>query len=146
MAYDKAKWHSEGEFPKDAPAENGGTHIGIFLAWAILHDMLSDELRADAGDDVTAVRERRMTGRTFLFRHLDGVLSADDLNADGNAFAKHYYRKYMVDFARFVQRQFPTAYHIDDRWKNYDVIAKILDRRYAEWRTAAGEEKPTHSK
>ena len=137
MAYDKAKWHSEGDFPKDAPAENGGTHIGIFLAWAILHDLVSDELRADAAEDLTAVRERQMTGRTFLFKHLDGVLSEDDLNEQGNAFARHYYNKYMGEFDRIVRKQFPTAYHIGDLWKNYDAIAKIIDKRYAEWRTAA---------
>jgi len=137
MAYDKAKWHSEGDFPKDAPAENGGTHIGIFLAWAILHDLVSDELRADAAEDLTAVRERQMTGRTFLFKHLDGVLTEDDFNEQGNAFARHYYNKYMGEFDRIVRKQFPTAYHIGDLWKNYDAIAKIIDKRYAEWRTAA---------
>src|ERR1700722_19318519 len=100
MVYDKAKRHSDGDFPKDAPPENGGTHIGIFLAWAILHEMVSDELRAVAGDDLIAVFERRMTGRTLLFQHLDGVLSEDDLNEQGNAFARHYYKKYMTEFDR----------------------------------------------
>jgi hypothetical protein len=137
MAYDKAKWHCDGDFPKDAPPENGGTHIGMFLAWTILHDMLSNELISDASADVTAVRERQMTGRTFLFRHLDGVLSEEDLNDHGNAFAKHYYKKYMAEFDRIVRRQFPTAYHIGDLWKNYDAISKVIDRRYAEWRSAA---------
>jgi hypothetical protein len=135
MAYDKAKWHSEGNFPKGAPPENGGTHIGIFLAWAILRDMVSDELLADAAEDVAAVRERRLTGRTLLFRHLDGVLSEDDLNERGNAFAKHYYKKYMAEFDRIVRKRFPTAYHIGDSWKNYDAIAKIIDKRYAEWQS-----------
>jgi hypothetical protein len=138
MAYDKAKWHSEGNFPKDAPAENGGTHIGIFLAWAILHDLVSDELQADAAEDLTAVRERRMTGRTFLFKHLDGVLTEDEFNEQGNAFARHYYNKYMGEFDRIVRKHFPTAYHIGDVWKNYDAIAKTIDKRYAEWRTNAG--------
>ena len=138
MAYDKAKWHSEGDFPKDAPRENGGTHIGIFLAWVILHDMISDELLAEAAGDLAAVRERRMTGRAFLFRHLDGVLSEEDLNEQGNSFAKHYYKKYMGDFDRAVRKQFPTAYHIGDLWKNYEAIWKIIDKRYSEWKSAAG--------
>jgi hypothetical protein len=136
--YDKAKWHSEGNFPKDAPAENGGTHIGIFLAWAICHDLVSDDLRSDAAAGLAAVRDRRITGRTFLFRHLDGVLSEGDLNEEGNAFAQHYYKKYMGEFDRIVRKQFPTAYHIGDLWKNYDAIAKIIDKRYAEWRAVAG--------
>ncbi len=138
MADDKAKWHSDGDFPKDAPLENGGTHIGIFLAWAILHDMVSEELQAKAREDLAAVRQRHMTGRTFLFRHLDGTLSEDDLNEQGNAFAKHYYKKYMGEFDRIVRKQFPTAYHIGDLWKNYDAIMKIIDKRYAAWQATAG--------
>jgi len=134
MVYDKAKWHSDGDFPKNAPPENGGTHIGIFLAWAINHDMASDELIADAGDSIPAVKERRMTGRTFLFRYLDGVLGEGDLNERGNAFARHYYKKYMGEYDRLARRKLPTAYHVGDTWTNYDAVAKMIDKRYVEWR------------
>ena len=134
MAYDKAKWHSDGNFPEDLPQENGGTHIGMFLAWAILHGMASDELRADAASDLNAVRKRRMTGRTFLFRHLDGVLSEDDLNGHGNAFARHYYTKYLRDLSRLAEKGLPTLYHLPNNWANYDTIAKVIDQRYAQWR------------
>jgi hypothetical protein len=138
MAYDKAAWHCRGDFPQDVPRENGATHIGMFLAWAILHDMVSDELRADAAEDVAAVRERRMTGRVFLFRHLDGVLGEGDLNDAGKAFAGHYYKKYMGEFDRFVRKEFPTAYHIGDTWENYDAVANVIDKRYSEWLSAMG--------
>lgn len=30
--YDRADWHSGGDFPKDLTDEAGGTHIGMFLA------------------------------------------------------------------------------------------------------------------
>lgn len=137
MAYDKAKWHSEGDFPKGAPPENGGTHIGMFLGWAIHHGMASEELIADAGDAVLAVKERRMTGRAFLFRHLDGVLGEEDLNEQGNSFASHYYKKYMGDYDRLVRRKLPTAYHVGDTWANYDAVAKMIDKRYGEWTSTA---------
>lgn len=33
---DKADWHNgSGEYPKDLPDENGGTHIGMYFAWII---------------------------------------------------------------------------------------------------------------
>ena len=37
MAYDRADWHYGGDFPEGLPDENGGTHIGMFLAWVILN-------------------------------------------------------------------------------------------------------------
>ena len=35
MAIDNAAWHYGGNFPEELPKENGGTHIGFFLAWII---------------------------------------------------------------------------------------------------------------
>lgn len=34
MAYDRIDWHSGGDYPAGLPEENGGIHIGMFLAWA----------------------------------------------------------------------------------------------------------------
>ena len=36
MAHDRIDWHSgAANFPSDLPDEAGGTHIGMYLAWAI---------------------------------------------------------------------------------------------------------------
>jgi hypothetical protein len=64
--------------------------------------MVSEELIGDSGDSVLAVKEKRMTGRAFLFQQLDGALTDEDLNKRGNAFACHYYKKYMGDYDRFA--------------------------------------------
>ena len=47
MKYDDASWHSEGDFPDDLPEEAGGTHIGMFFAWALLSGMGGDEDKDD---------------------------------------------------------------------------------------------------
>jgi hypothetical protein len=133
MVYDKAKWHSDGNFPKGLPYENGGTHIGMFLAWAITNDMASDDLVGEAGSDLDAVRLRQTTGREILFRHLDGVFSDEDLNAPGNRFAAHYYKQYMGEYDALVRKRLSTAYHAADDWKTYDQVAAMIDKRYAEF-------------
>jgi hypothetical protein len=140
MAYDKAEWHSGGEYPEDLPPENGGTHMGMFLAWAI-HRGLEGELhREDAPDAIEAVRQRRMTGREFLFQQCDGRLTDDDFSDDGNAFARAYYDSedeewgYMPDYATLFDGQGATLYHVADSWENFDRLAPIIDRRLAEYR------------
>jgi hypothetical protein len=138
MAYDKAKWHSGGDFPEGLSPENGGTHIGMFLAWAVIHGMAGEELIEDAGAQLDAVRGRRMTGRELLFTQLDGVLSEDDLNEEGNAFAAHYYRSYMGDYDRLMRTRYATAYHADDDWSNYDQVAGMIEKRYHEWKAKRG--------
>ena len=84
MAYDKAEWHSGGEYPADLPPENGGTHIGMFLAWAIHRGLEGEVLREDFAEELAAVRARGMTGREFLFTCCDGKLTRDDFSDDGN--------------------------------------------------------------
>ena len=49
--YDLTDWHYGGDYPPDLPPENGGTHIGFFLAWAIhrgLQGEIHDEESAPA--------------------------------------------------------------------------------------------------
>ena len=35
---DRADWHYGGDYPKELPIENGGTHIGMFINWIIDND------------------------------------------------------------------------------------------------------------
>ena len=45
MAYDKTDWHYGGDYPENLPSKNGGTHIGMFLAWAINNNLEGEILR-----------------------------------------------------------------------------------------------------
>ena len=49
IEYDRWKWHTEGEFPKDRMPEQGYVHIGIYLAWLIRQDMLDPGWVARSG-------------------------------------------------------------------------------------------------
>jgi hypothetical protein len=137
MTYDRADWHSEGDFPDDVPEENGGTHIGIFLAWAILRGLEGDFHREQSAGDLAAVRARTMTGREFLFQDCDGKLTEEDLSAEGNAFAAAYYEPdtYLHDYDEILGADLPTMYHVEDSWAAFDKLAPRLDHRHAEWKT-----------
>src|SRR5688572_20288592 len=91
VAYDRADWHYDGDYPEDLPPENGGTHIGMFLAWAILNDLHGELHREESADAVAALKRREITGRAFLFSQCDEKFTDEDLNATGNAFAEAYY-------------------------------------------------------
>ena len=138
MAYDSAKWHPEGKYPKDFPLENSGTHIGMFLAWVIMNGFEGVELKEDNPDAIPAVRARKMTGREFLFRNCDSKLSDVDLNEEANAFAKYYYSspefRYLDDYHQTLAENLPSNYHVDDSWENFDRVAKVITQRFNEWR------------
>ena len=126
MAYDRIDWHSGGDFPADLPPESGGTHIGMFLAWAI-NNRLEGQLHRE-----------EITGREFLSNQCDEKLWEDDLSEEGNAFAKAYYEtnRYYSDYEAALGTGLPSLYHIEDSWQNYERIAEVLDRRFHEWQKA----------
>ena len=141
MAIDRADYHFCGEFPADLPPENGGTHIGMFLAWAILHNLQGEFHDAESPAGLAAVRQRAMTGREFLFQSCDGKLWEEDLNSEGNTFAASYYSgpggegygAYIGDYEKALAEDLDSTYEVADTWDNYDVIAVVIDTRYAEW-------------
>jgi hypothetical protein len=141
---DKAEWHYLGNYPKELPPENGGTHIGVYLAWLINRDLGSARLRQLCGDKIDAVRRREMTGRALLFSELDEQLFDALLTKESRAFTESYYatNQYVNDYAALLEYQLgetESLYHLEDNWENYDRVAPQLDLRFAEWR--AGQKK-----
>ena len=141
MAYDRADWHYGGDFPKDLPPEAGGTHIGIFLAWAILRGLEGEVHRDDSAESLQAVRDRRLTGRDFLMKECDEKFVDEDLSEEGNAFTEAYFQKegpggYLADYEDVLGGHLPSLYHVEDTWANFDRLAPVLDKRFAEWKGA----------
>jgi len=146
--YDRADWHSGAEnYPKGLPPETAGTHIGLFLAWAILRDRIGAIHRATAADALVAVRQRRRTGRDFLFEHGGGRFGPEDLSDEGNAFARVYWQDgagginregYLADYERTLGGGLPDLYRVADTWENFDLLARVLDRRFEEWQRRRG--------
>ncbi len=133
MKYDDAAWHSDGNFPEGVPAENSATHVGMFLGWAVLRDLVGDTHRTneESAFDLERIRNRHFRPRDYVLNWCDGKLTEDDLNEEGNAFASAYYQEsYLADWAEL----FPDNYRVDDSWQNFDRVIAILDWRYDAWR------------
>ena len=139
MAYDKLDWHSGGDFPAGLPEEAGATHIGMFLGWAILRGLEGELHRDESVESLRSVRERRMTGREFFLKECDAKFWEDDLSDTGNEFAQAYYAaegepSYLDDYVTVLAEGLPSEYHVEDSWGNFDKIATLLDKRFAEWK------------
>ena len=140
--YDKAKWHLDGDFPDDVPADNAFVYGGLFLAWAIERDLVSKAFREDNTDDIAAVRARQKTGPR-LYRELDGALDAEMLSREGNAFAKAYFDDaYIDDFIDELTSDLPSVYHVADTWESFEAMCGVLDRRFAAWRRRVKKRAP----
>lgn len=87
---------------------------------------------------IASFKAREMTGARVYEYACDGVLLDDMLNAEGNAFAHHYFDlesgEYIYDYEELLARGLPSTYHVEDTWDNYEVIARRISDRYAEWK------------
>jgi hypothetical protein len=135
VKYDDASWHSEGKFPEGLPPEAAATHTGLFVAWALLHGLGSDERLDDSPDDVAALRARTTTPGALFLASFDGKLLSGDLNPTGNAFTAAYFDfdtgSYLADYEEALCGDLPSLYHVEDSWRSYDTLAPILDKRFA---------------
>jgi|JI10StandDraft_1071094.scaffolds.fasta_scaffold49939_5 hypothetical protein len=138
MAIDNAEWHYSGDFPKNLPDENGGTHIGIYLTWILMNRLEGSEILEDNKKACEKVRARKMTGRDFLFEYLDGKLSEYDLNPEARAFTLKYYdpndSEYCDDYLKALKISMKQFYEVKDTWSNYDKVAKLMDKSFAMWK------------
>jgi hypothetical protein len=132
---DQAEWHYGGDFPGDLPPENGGTHIGMYLAWIIHRDLGSAVLRKYTRDSLPLLRERKITGRKLLFTELDERFLGSLLTKVGKDFTRDYYETncYIDDYEAALGGGLPTLYHVEDSWDNYDKLAPIIDQRFSRW-------------
>lgn len=149
LKYDDATWHSGGDFPEDLPDEAGGTHIAMFVAWALLSDLGGTLHTDDFAEDLAALKARQMTPGEYFFASCDGKFTDEDLNRRGNAFASFYFddndRGYLADYDDTLGGDVPTLYHVADSWDTFDRIRSVLDERYAAWRKRSGRKKDDES-
>ena len=142
IVYDKAKWHSDGDYPADLPQRNAFNHTGFFLGWLIDNDLLDAEITDEFPDAIEAFRRRDTTGPA-LYRSFDGALDEYMLNDEGNAFAQCYFDfdtgQYLNDYDEILSSGLPTMYHVDDTWENYDKLKQRIDQRFNEWRAQRGQ-------
>ncbi len=138
MKYDDATWHSDGNFPKDLPAAAGGTHTGMFLAWALLSGLGGEIHVTDSPDEVAKLRSRSITPGAFFLSACDGKFTDEDLNQEGHAFTTAYFDfkkgNYLKDYDAALAGRLKSLYHVKDTWENFDLLKPRIDQRFAEWK------------
>lgn len=140
MSYDRANFDYSTE-ADPLPKGHAGTHIGMFLAWAVLNGLESDHHRAHSAGLLARLRRREITGRQFFEAACQERFAEKDLNDEGNQFVQHYYvdeagrrGEYFADYKKVLTARLPSFWHVADNWENYEKIAAVINRRYAEWK------------
>ena len=150
MAYDRADWHYGGDYPDGLPPENGATHIGMYLGWAIKRGLAGEFHIENSHNALDAVRSGRLSGRDFLLEQCDEKFWEEDLNDEGNRFKAAYYdAHYFDDYMECLDSDdAKSVYHYNNSPENQALVEALLDRRFAAWKQEqrAGTASPRPSK
>jgi hypothetical protein len=137
IIYDKAKYHIEGDFPDGLNKSQAHVPTGFFVAWLAMKPLVSEEILFDFKNEVDSLKTKTVSPSS-LYRAVGGVLSEDMLTAEGNAFTQQYFDfdhgQYLDDYDELLSEHLPSFFHVADTWKNYDVLAKRIDERFAVWK------------
>jgi hypothetical protein len=135
--YDKAKYHDETVEEYGLSDKHAENHTIFFLRWLIENGLMSAEFM----DGSAAILENFQLSKASIhevYRYWDRCLMENMLSEEGNAFAKSYFDfqrgRYMDDYARTLQGDLPSTYHINYSEKNYQLMKEIIDRRYKAWK------------
>lgn len=142
MKYDDSEYYFL-NFETDLDNEAANTHIGMYLAWALLSGLgPSGDAGREWESDIAQLRARQTTGGQLLSDRCDGKLTSAEFNDEGNAFTAGYYeQQFHHDYARVFGSQIPSTGHdaddicsVPDTWANFSLLQPVLDRRLATWR------------
>lgn len=134
--FDDVGWHDGPAAAAGQPREHAFTHIGIFLAWLIRHDL--HDSRRFPRDHVRAVKAGSMTG-SDLADDIDWKLISDEMTAEGAAFTAARYDRYMTEYNELLGDD--ADYRVPETEALYARVAPVIDGLYAEW-VAAGRPAP----
>jgi hypothetical protein len=145
--YDKAKYHTDGKFPKGLSPRQAYVHTGFFLGWLADKHLLSQETEEDFAADLHTYRDREISGPD-LYARMGGGLDSGMLNEEGNAFAAAYFDfetgLFLQDYENLLVRKLPTFYHVADTPANYKKLATRIDQRYLEWKDGTLKRAPSN--
>lgn len=133
---DDARVHFRiGGFTMFMPLEQAYLHIGIFLGWVIERKLYS-EFFEEEGETAIFRFKNKAISCIILGELWDGVVSYDQLNEEGAAFAKYYYAsgKYIEDYKTTLAEGLISMYYVEDSMENYNTMKKVINKRFSAWK------------
>jgi hypothetical protein len=126
--FDDVDYHQGAAEAAGQPIERAFTHMGLFLAWMIRHDL--HDPRMFPRDHVEAIKQRSWTG-SDIADDVDGKLVSDLFTAEGAEFAAARYGDYLEAYGSAFADL--ADYGVADGPASSAAIEPILDELYRAW-------------
>lgn len=138
MIYDRVDRHTgSGFFPEGVPHENAAIPGGLYLAWAVDNELMSDQFLDTSGEELAELGAGKVSGPE-LYRRWGGELNDELFNETGRSFAAWILSfppvKFWDDFEQTLAADLPSIYHVPDTRLSLERLRERLDARFQEWR------------
>lgn len=164
LLMDNGKWHLECLREKGLPVQElaAFNHMAIYLRWCIEYHMMRGEFLHMASAWVKGILTdpEHTDLRVFIRDELEGVLTGDIFNEQGEAFAEYYYSDRSAPYFPSDIDDYAFGYFGEERYyaeefkdeaylfipfdeKYYQEMAKVIKKRWDGWRPAPRDQEPT---
>jgi hypothetical protein len=129
MKYDNASWHNGDAFPSTSPERFGGTHIALMLRWCFQKGWAGEPHNENSKRDLERLLRGELSGTEYLFTWCDGKFTERNLNAEGNAFMRYYYKSgtYLQDYE---ERFGDKLYVAGEDQHDFAEFSEMVEARY----------------
>lgn len=144
--YDNVKFHTDENYPEGLLPDHAATHMGMYWAWAASQGLVNPiwQTAIETKDDFSAMLAGKISGATFILRHMDGALTRDDFNALGQRFTSFYYDdeedgygKFMEDYVTTMNTPaLPSFYHVQDNVENRAKLEAVFQSEFEKWKNS----------
>jgi hypothetical protein len=135
--FDKAKYHDNSVAELGLSDSQSFVHTGLFLAWLVNNELMSDFFVTETGKEVENLKVRR-SSPIEIYEEWDGVLIGEMLTRAGFNFALDYFDfergTYLKDYERVFKVTSKRVYEVKGTWDNYDKLKPTIDAAYEKWR------------
>jgi hypothetical protein len=136
FVFDKAKYHFETISEAELEEEQAYIHTGLYFAWIIKNDLYSEYFMEESREEIELTKNEKMLP-SELYMNWDGVLIGELLNKVGYNFTNDYFDfengKYVNDYELTLATNDPDIFRVQNSWKNYHRLAKVIDERFVKW-------------
>ena len=107
-------------------------HLSTFVAWLAKHDLLNPQSDGFNLEDAQKLKNEKITGTDYLFKHLDEKLYSTDISNTLLPFITDFYEDYM-DFCYTVLVDDVARTEFD--WKIYHLVEDDIDEMFNQYKT-----------
>ena len=105
-------------------------HLSIFVAWLAKHDFLNPLSDGFNLEDAQKLKNEKITGTDYLFKHLDEKLYSTDISDILLPFISDFYEDYM-DFCYTVLVDDVAKTEFD--WKIYHLVEDDINEMFSQY-------------